>query len=252
MSIQNILQPNNLVLYAGNIAADKITVDVIDSLATGDPVFILPTEADENDVVVNKNLITSADLAVSLGAAGQGYRDVFCQNLRGLGGTVQQNYSPVNIPGGVNFFDPSTPANTPYASLLDTYYSITQADLTLQIGGAYANPAVPLNYKATIIGNLVTMSILVPAKSIAPGPTGPITITGLTSNFYPEFPQSIQIDVDSDSNLIQGVIYIDTGGLITIYPGYSTAAVFTSGQPIGLGIIETGSVASYLTFSYIL
>lgn len=273
MSLQNLTKENNYKLYIGELVTpgldlDNISTNSINSLQNGTNVFTLPTPASGNETIVNSDLVTTTDLAHSLGAVGKGFRNVFCQNLAGLSGPVSIQYGlegKINTPppgdpplpndpliiyqNGLIFVNPS---NTTDNSILNYYREYTQADLVLNIGGVYANPPSPLTYKATIIGNIVTMSILVPDKSHAPGPTGQIIISGLTSNFAPSAPQSIQINVNSNGSIVPGVLYIDTAALITIYPGFTTSTSFTNGVSVGLGIIESVGNVSYFTFSYIL
>lgn len=254
MSLQNLLKPNNYELHLGDTSISSLSIDELNPIPPS------------TDIIVNANLYTVGDDAVSLGKAGQGFSNLFARNLCGIGGEVNAiygingnsytgppagNYS-VYFPNGLSFQNAAS-LNNSQKSL--SYYQEYTGNMT--VGNLSAPFQTP--FSAVRIGNILNISIQSFGTSPALQPTaaanGPLTFTSIVSPSAPALPvptsdQYVITNTVSNNTYPLGCMVFGSDGTIKLYTNPQLSSSFTAGQQAGLSTGNNNS--NYVSFSILL
>lgn len=243
MSLQNLEKPNNYQLYIGNAVSPSSTVTNL----------YPPGIAPNNNITIHGNLITTTDDAVNLGAVGKGFASVYAKNLAGLNGPVNVQYGITGDAGvnplviyenGLQFRNGGI-----LGDALSNYYSLSG---TINSSGAIVTP---VDYSATIIGSLVTLSL---KMSIGPCTTigVPINVQLPSDNgLFPTGPDGVVINnipVANDVSYPMGSISINSSGLLSIISSlsYESPVYWSLTKDCGLVIEFAGAPTHKIQISY--
>ncbi len=268
MSLQNLKKENNYELYCNKLNVDEVAVNTLDVniIDAQSGIFESVTTSElvadpGTDMVIYNNLVTVGDLAASLGKGGKGFSNLFCQNLCGLGGPVNVQTSingplvpgpnpgdppvisnliitsPVGITGPgtdpVGLYNGLKFTNVAPIAPITSYNLERYEEYSGQLTAQGAIPVTQVNYKAVIIGNIVTLKI---QSFIATcNNTGvPITIVGLPSLLKPNnnIVFSVEVNVNNTNNE-NGVLIIQSSGSMLLQPDTRGTFFFTNALDAG-------------------
>jgi len=270
MSLQNLLKQNDYDLYCDTMNMTSLDIGTItanngifESVSTPELLSDPGT-----DITIFNNIAPQSDLATSLGLAGKGFRNLFCQNLCGLGGPVNVQTSingplvpapnpsdppvisnliitsPVGITGpGVNpvrlnnglVFGNVGSNNT----TLSEYYTVSATPSTQgSVSGPFA--VIPIvDWVATRIGNTVSLRFKFNRQSCT-SVTATIFINlgaAFTSVFYPSVGVGFSVPVaNSNSTAVAALGFINTSGNITIQSITNGNINFGNLELVGLAV----------------
>lgn len=246
MSIQNILQPNNLNIYANDLQTSQIfatDITVSDQLlannivatneVTCDTLIVEEIDGPNAIIELNKSLIPTQDNVINLGSAIRRINDIYAVNLSGALNI------PVNLPTGIFFPGPNQ-------QILENYATYNG---TLTIIG-YTNSSLEAGYTAYVIGSIVQLNFKFPPGTTINTPT--ILQIGENPDTLPDeitptqdvmFAYPAQI---SPGNFAMCTGVINGQGIIELYGGVQLGKTFDASTIVG-----SISNTNFISVSYI-
>lgn len=254
-----VLETTDLIADSVNIPSltvDNITTNKIyyeDDPAGDDKVPIIEfntTDDDSNSYIsVNKSIVPTESIGASLGSGNPllGFKDLYCQNLMGLGLNV-------NIPGGVLFSNGTTTSQ----SVLNNYYqlsgtiygSVSQvpSGQTYAYFSGYNGTSVPNSlYSAMIVGKLVTIYTYLPKYTITSAGPAAIEINALPSIFHPTHDQTFYYSGQyGGTNIGSFLGRVFFNGIIAFYSGLTNVDFPANSTNAGSYPDNIGFTISYM------
>ncbi len=231
MSIQNILQPNNLTIYSNDLQTNQIfatDITVSDELlannivatdeVTCNTLIVEEIDGSNPTIELNKSLIPTQDNVVDLGSAIRRVNNIYAVNLSGALNI------PVNLPTGIIFPGLNQ-------QILESY---TNYDGSLNISG-YTNTTLQAGYNALMIGSIVQLNFKFPAGTTVSTPTI-LQIEPLPAEIVPD--EDVMFVYPAQTNhspltyaMCTGVV---TGtGQILLYGGIPIGSTFPANAIVG-------------------
>lgn len=253
MSLQNLLKPNNYELYinSNTIVSSDIMAGSLSALT------------DPGTIELNSGLSipTDKDQGIIIGNNGGALGNIYTYNIVGPDGV-----NPFNVPAGISGETIENPPPTPptlvpisiYNGLalkpLDTSSTLNSSTIdqygeysgSLTFTGPFSGTA---GFRGVICGSKVTISLNLNQQHASAGlPAGTgMVFEALPSRFHPQISQIVLCPV-YNGVVVTGCIFIETNGVMSMFPSTIFSPGFTSSAyPCGLGIPDGNSyVFSYL------